>query len=65
MCFSYMHILCFIKDVGILGMRVCLFSIVRLSATNGNWYYMLALDSMRAKLRFRCRSVNIGPSYTQ
>ena len=34
-------------------------------STNGNWCYVSALDSMREKLCFRCRSINIGPSYTQ
>ena len=35
------------------------------ASTNGIWWYVSALDSMRAKLCFRCHSVNIGPSYTQ
>ena len=32
---------------------------------NGNWYFGLALESMGAKPCYRCRSVKIGPSYTQ
>ena len=31
--------------------------------TIGSWYYASALESMGAKLCFRCRSVNIGRSY--
>ena len=31
----------------------------------GSWYYSSALESMGAILCFRCRSVNICPSYTQ
>ena len=29
----------------------------------GNWYYTSALEAMGVKFCFRCRSVNIGPSY--
>ena len=34
-------------------------------STKGNWYYASALDSMTAKLCFRCCSFNIGPTYIQ
>ena len=46
-------------------MRVCRFFYRATVSTNGNWWYVSALDSMRAKLYFCSRSVNIGPSYIQ
>ena len=35
------------------------------ATANGNWYYDSALESMGAKLGFRCHSVNIALIYKQ